>query len=250
LWTYVRDERPHGGKQPPAAAYFYSEDRKGEHPKAHLKGFDGALHADGYAGFNAIFERGRVTEVACWAHVRRKFFEVDAANASPIAKEALERIGALYGIEARSRGKPPDERRRYRQTEASALIADLKTWLDATLPKLSGKSELAQAMRYALGRWQALTRYLDDGRLAIDNNAAERALRGIALGRKNFYDHCQCPGHDKKTGSEPNGFSLLSIAIGRRRELGCFDGRSNFYPGIGYPMVTVRRKAASFYLRT
>jgi transposase len=186
LWTYVRDERPHGGCMPPAAAYFYSEDRKGEHPKEHLKHFAGALHADGYAGFNAIFERGQVTEVACWAHVRRKFFDVHAANASPIAKEALERIGALYGIEETIRGKPPDERRRYRQTKALRLVAELKAWLEATVPKLSGKSELAQAMRYALGRWPALIRYLDDGRLAIDNNTAERALRGVALGRKNY----------------------------------------------------------------
>jgi transposase len=104
LWAYVRDERPHGGTPPPAAAYFYSEDRKGEHPKAHLNAFTGALHADGYAGFNAIFEAGKVTEIACWAHVRRKFFDVHAANASPLAKEALERIGALYGIEERIRG--------------------------------------------------------------------------------------------------------------------------------------------------
>jgi transposase len=186
LWAYVRDERPHGGEHPPAAVYFYSEDRKGEHPKTHLKTFKGLLHADGYAGFNAIFEKGQVTEVACWAHVRRKFFDIHAANASPLAKEALDRIGALYGIEETIRRKPPDERRRYRQTEALPLIGDLKAWLEATVPKLSGKSELAQAMRYALGRWAALSRYLDDGRLEIDNNAAERALRGVALGRKNY----------------------------------------------------------------
>jgi transposase len=186
LWVYVRDQRPHGSERPPAAAYFYSEDRKGEHPKAHLRSFTGALHADGHAGFNAIFEQGKVTEIACWAHVRRKFFDVHTAHASPLAKEALERIGALYGIEETIRGKPPDERRRHRQTEAVPLVADLKTWLEATVPKLSGKSELAQAMRYALGRWPALIRYLDDGRLEIDNNAAERALRGVALGRKNY----------------------------------------------------------------
>jgi hypothetical protein len=171
---------------PPAAAYFYSEDRKGEHPKEHLKHFSGALHADGYAGFNAIFETGQVTEVACWAHVRRKFFDVHAANGSPLAKEALDRIGALYGIEETIRGKPPDERSRCRQMKAAPLLANLKAWLEATVPKLPGKSELAQAMRYALGRWPALIRYLDDGRLAIDNNAAERALRGVALGRKNY----------------------------------------------------------------
>ncbi len=184
LWAYVRDGRPHGSDQPPAAAFFYSPDRKGEHPQTQLKGFKGVLHADGYAGFNAIFETGKVTEAACWAHVRRKFFDVHAANGSPIAREALDRIGALYGIEAGIRGKPPDERQRCR--EQPPLLGDLKAWLETTLPKLSGKSDLAAAMRYALNRWDALTRYARDGRIEIDNNAAERSIRGIALGRKNY----------------------------------------------------------------
>lgn len=126
LWTYVRDGRPHGDERPPAAAYFYSPDRKGEHPQAHLKSFKGVLHADGYAGFNAVFETGLVTEAACWAHARRKFFDIHAANASPLAKEALDRIGALYGAEANIRGKPPDERGRCREENAQPLIADLK----------------------------------------------------------------------------------------------------------------------------
>ena len=185
LWTYVRDERPHGGENPPAAAYFYSPDRKGEHPQAHLKTFKGFLHADGYAGFNALFDRD-VVEIACWAHVRRKFFDVHEATASPIAKDALDRIGALYGIEAGVRGRPPDERRRARQDKAGPLLDQLRAWLDTTRPKLSAKSELAGAMRYGLTRWTALCRYIDDGRLEIDNNAAERALRGVALGRKNY----------------------------------------------------------------
>ena len=186
LWTYVRDERPHGGHRPPAAAFFYSPDRKGEHPRDHLKSFKGVLHADGYAGFNAVFETGKVTEAACWAHVRRKFFDVQAANGSPIAREALDRIGALYGIEAGIRGKPPDERQRCREEKTMPLLAGLKAWLDATLPKLPGKSDLAAAMRYALSRWDALIHYAQDGRIEIDNNAAERSLRGIALGRKNY----------------------------------------------------------------
>jgi transposase len=185
LWAYVRDGRPHGGARPPAAIYHYSPDRKGEHPRAHFAGFRGFLHADGYAGFNALFE-GSVVEVACWAHVRRKFFDVHEATASPIAKQALDRIGALYGIEAEVRGRPPDERRRARRQKAGPLIDELRSWLDATRAKLSAKSELAGAMRYALARWTALCRYLDDGRLEIDNNAAERALRGVALGRKNY----------------------------------------------------------------
>ena len=186
LWTYVRDERPHGGSRPPAAAFFYSPDRKGEHPRDHLKSFKGVLHADGYAGFNAIFETGKVAEAACWAHVRRKFFDVHAANGSPIANEALDRIGALYGVEADIRGKPPDERRRCREEKTLPLIAGLKAWLEATLPKLSGKSDLAAAMRYALTRWDALIRYAHDGCIEIDNNAAERSIRGIALGRNNY----------------------------------------------------------------
>jgi transposase len=186
LWTYVRDGRPWGSGQPPAAVFFYSPDRKGIHPQSHLRTFKGILHADGYAGFNAIFEMAEVTEAACWAHVRRKFFDVHAANASPIAKQALDKIAAFYTIEAQIRGKPPDERQRYREAHAAPLIAELKLWVDATVQKLSGKSDLAQAMRYALSRWQALTRFVHDGRIEIDNNAAERAIRGIALGRKNY----------------------------------------------------------------
>ena len=128
---------------------------------------------------------GRNQEAACWAHVRRKFFDIYEANASPIAKEALDRIGALYEIEEQIRGKPPDERYAVRQARAGPLLAALHTWLIATVRKLSKKSELAGAIRYALSRWEALCRYRDDGRTEIDNNAAERALRAIALGRKN-----------------------------------------------------------------
>lgn len=186
LWTYVRDGRPHGSDKPPASVFFYSPDRKGMHPQSHLKSFKGILHADGYAGFNAIFESGTVTEAACWAHVRRKFFDVHAATQSPVAKEALDRIAALYAIEANIRGKPPDERRRHRWDGAAPLVAELKAWLQSTLQRLSGKSELAMAMRYALSRWEALCRFLHDGRVEIDNNVAERSIRGIALGRKNY----------------------------------------------------------------
>lgn len=186
LWVYVRDERPWHGERAPAAAYFYSPDRKGERPREHLKAFRGVLHADGYAGFNALFAGNAIAEAACWAHVRRKFFDVNAASASPIAKEALDRIGPLYGIEADIRGHPPNERRRTRHDKARPLLTDLKAWLQATRPKLSAKSEIAGAMRYALARWPALERYIDDGHLEIDNNAAERALRAVALGRKNY----------------------------------------------------------------
>jgi transposase len=186
LWVYVRDDRPAGSPAPSAALYRYTPDRKGERPAEHLKGFTGALQADGYAGFDRLYADGRIFEVACWAHVRRKFHDVHAANGSPVAGEALQRIGALYAIEADIRGKPPDERRRVRQARAGPPIDALRVWLDATLPKLSAKSDLAAAIRYARTRWPALCRYRDDGRLEIDNNAAERALRAVALGRKNW----------------------------------------------------------------
>ena len=185
IWTYVRDERPWASPVPPAVWFRYTPDRKGEHPRKHLADFAGVLHADGYAGFDRLFAGGRIREAACWAHVRRKFFDVHEASQSPIAREALDRIGALYAIENESRGRPPDERCAVRQARAGPMLADLHTWLIATVRKLSKKSELAGAIRYALSRWDALCRYRDDGRAELDNNAAERALRAIALGRKN-----------------------------------------------------------------
>ena len=186
LWTYVRDERPWGGSGHAAVLFRYSPDRKGEHPREHLRCFSGILQADGYAGFDQLYQPGRLTEAACWAHVRRKFFDLHAANASPIATEALERIGALYALEAQIRGQAPDERCAQRQARAGPLLGELQAWLEARLAKLSKKSELAGAIRYALTRWSALMRYRDDGRVEIDNNAAERALRTVALGRKNY----------------------------------------------------------------
>jgi transposase len=185
IWTYVRDERPWASSTPAAVLFRYTPDRKGQHPRIHLAGFTGALHADGYAGFDRLFESGRIREIACWAHARRKFFDLYEATQSPIAKEALDRIGALYAIESEIRGRPPDERRDARQARAGPLLADLHAWLLATARPLSRKSELAGAIRYALSRWEALCRYRDDGRAELDNNAAERALRTIALGRKN-----------------------------------------------------------------
>jgi transposase len=186
LWTYVRDERPFDGERPPAALFFYSSDRKGEHPRAHLKGFCGVIHADGYAGFNELFAGNRVAEAGCWAHVRRKFFDVHAAIGSPIAKEALDRIGQLYGVEETITGMPPDHRRRERQQRSKPIAEALAAWADETVRKLSRKSELAAAFRYMRARWAALVRCFDDGRLALDNNPAERALRGVAIGRKNW----------------------------------------------------------------
>lgn len=186
LWTYVRDERPFAGKRPAAALFFYSPDRKGEHPRAHLKNFRGVIHADAYAGFNELFTGNRITEAGCWAHVRRKFFDVHAANGSPIAKEALDRIGQLYRVEETITGAPPDDRRRGRQQRSAPIAEALRTWADETLGKLSRKSELAAAFRYMRARWASLVRCFDDGRLALDNNPAERALRCVAIGRKNY----------------------------------------------------------------
>lgn len=186
LWTYVRDDRPAGDNAAPAVWFAYSPDRKGERPEQHLSGFIGTLQADGYAGFNRVYEKGRVQEAACWAHVRRKFFDLHQAHASPLAAEAMERIGRLYAIEAEIRGRPPDERLKVRQTRARPILESLHQWFEASLAKVSKKSETASAIRYALGRWAALTRYCDDGRIEVDNNAAERALRAVALGRKNY----------------------------------------------------------------
>jgi transposase len=186
LWVYVRDDRPWGGPAPPAAFYRYSPDRRGEHPRGHLASFRGFLQADGYAGFNELYRQSSIVEVACWAHVRRKFFDFHATTGSPLAAEALQRIGALYEIEQRLRGCPVEVRRAVRGEQASPLLDGLKAWLDTTLPRISAKSELAGAIRYAAKHWPQLIRYRDDGRLEIDNNAAERAIRPLALGRKNY----------------------------------------------------------------
>ncbi|MFO7477767.1 MAG: IS66 family transposase [Methyloceanibacter sp.] len=186
LWTYVRDERPTGGTAAPAAWFAYSPDRTGERPQAQLAEFKGTLHADAYAGFKAVYEKGKVREAACWAHVRRKFFDIEQAHGSKLAAEALARIGALYGIEKEIRGSPAEQRRSQRQVRAKPLLEALRKWFSDALAGLSKKSETAQAIRYALVRWAALTRYVDDGELEIDNNAAERALRPVALGRKNY----------------------------------------------------------------
>jgi transposase len=185
LWTYVRDDRPAGDSAPAAMWFAYSPDRKGEHPQSHLRNFTGTLQADAYAGFEQIYEAGRIQEAACWAHVRRKFYDLEVAHKSPTA-EALERIAALYVIEKEIRGRPPDERREVRNTRSRPLLESLKQWFEETLGKLSRKSDTAMAVRYALGRWEALLRFCDDGGIEIDNNAAERALRVVALGRKNF----------------------------------------------------------------
>jgi transposase len=186
LWTYVRDDRPAGDNTPAAVWFAYSPDRRGEHPREHLRSFSGTLQADAYAGFHHLYEGGRIQEAACWAHVRRKFYDLQVAHASPLAAEALKRIAQLYAIESEIRGRPPHERLQARTTRARPLLELLHQWLQSTLAVVSRKSEIAAAIRYALGRWRALLRYVEDGTIEIDNNAAERALRAVALGRKNY----------------------------------------------------------------
>lgn len=185
LWTYVRDDRAAASADAPAVLFRYTPDRKGARPREHLCAFRGALQADGYAGFEQLYGE-RIQEVACWAHARRKFYDIHIDQGSPVAEEALVRIGKLYAIETEIRGRPPDERRTVRQARAGPELESLHAWLHAVLPSLSKKSELAIAIRYVLSRWTAFTRYRDDGSLEIDNNAAERALRTVALGRKNW----------------------------------------------------------------
>jgi len=186
LWTYVRDDRPAASADAPAVLFRYSPDRRGERPREHLKRFNGILQADAYAGFGHLYEGGLIQEAACWAHARRGFYDIHQANQSPIAVEALTRIQEFYAIEAEIRGRPPDQRAAIRQARAGPLLESLREWLRYTLTRVSKKSELAKTIGYVLTRWTALTRYRDDGRVEIDNNTAERALRAVALGRKNY----------------------------------------------------------------
>jgi transposase len=190
LWTYVRDDRPFGGLDPPAAAYFYSPDRGGKHPEEHLASYAGLMQADAYAGFDRLYAAARkpgpIIEVSCWAHARRQLFDLARINKAPIAIEAVERIDALFAIEREVNGVPSHERQRVRNQRSRPLVDALETWLREQRRKLSAKNEVAKAIQYSLNRWIALTRFLDDGRLCMTNNAAERALRGIAVGRRNW----------------------------------------------------------------
>jgi transposase len=192
LWVAVRDERPWASGVPAAVFYRYSPDRKAEHAESLLEGCQGYMHADGYAGFGSLYEtnpitgKSRMMEVACWAHVRRKLYEVHVATSSPAALDLLERMAALFKLEADIRGRTSEERRAARAKHALPLLNALKEAMEAALARGSKKSALSQALRYTLTRWPALTRYTTDGRLDMKNNAAERAIRPIAIGRKNW----------------------------------------------------------------
>jgi transposase len=190
LWTYVRDDRPFGGRDPPAAIFFYSPDRTAKHPEQHLATYVGLMQADAYAGFNRLYGVGRkpgpIIEAACWAHARREFFDLARLDKAPIAIEAVERIDALFAIEREINGLPPQERVRVRNECSRPLVTALERWLREQRAKLSRQSKVAKAIAYSLTRWVALTRFLDDGRLCMSNNAAERGVRPIAIGRKNW----------------------------------------------------------------
>jgi len=208
LWTYVRDDRPHGGADAPAAWYCYSPDRKGVHPQTHLQDYSGILQADAYAGYNA----GRVLEAGCWAHARRHFYDIHEKRPSAITTHVLDTIAALYRIEADIRGKPPDERRAVRQARAAPIVTALHAWLKEQLTTVSRKSVTADAIGYALNQWQALTRFLDDGRIEVDNNAAERALRAGG-------HHVQPSGFREAQRFEPG--SILNTCVRAYRRPSC-----------------------------
>lgn len=190
LWTYVRDDRPFAGPDPPAAMFFYSPDRGGEHPQRHVAGYTGLMQADAYAGFTRLYEADRkggpITEAACWAHGRRKFFDLARLSQAPIAAEAVKRIDALFAIEREINGLAPQQRLRVRHDNSRPLVDALQTWLHEQRAKVSRHNDLGKAIDYMLKRWEAFTRFLDDGRLCLSNNAAERELRAVAVGRKNW----------------------------------------------------------------
>ena len=189
LWVYVRDDRPSGDTAPAAVWFQYSADRKGEHPVRHLRHFQGILQADAFAGYHPLYEDGQVVEAACWSHARRKMWDIHERQhklAGTLAHQALQRIGKIFKVEAEIRGKPPHERASLRRKHTAPVLDDLKQWLQTTLSQVSAKSPMALAIGYSLSNWTALTRFVDDGRIEAHNNAAERALRGVAIGRKNF----------------------------------------------------------------
>jgi transposase len=185
LWAYVADDRPWGGADPPGVVYVYAPDRKAERPTAHLAGFKGILQVDGYAGYRKLAERGDVKLAFCWAHMRRNFYELATPGPAPIASEALRHIAEFYAIEKDIRGHSAEERRIVRLQKSRPLADTFEQWLRAKLGLISQKGKLAEAIRYALSRWEGLTRFIDDGSIEIDNNAVERSIRPIALNRKN-----------------------------------------------------------------
>ena len=190
LWVYVRDDRPFGGQGPPAALYDYSPTRHGEHPRKILAAWSGVMQADAFSGYNALYEKGRkpapVVEAACWAHGRRDFFDFAKLTKAPIAAEIVRRIDELFAIEREINGEPAEVRRAVRQQRSKPLVAALEVYMREQIRRLSPKNDVAKAIGYMLTRWPSFTRFLDDGRICLSNNAAERALRCVAVGRRNW----------------------------------------------------------------
>lgn len=191
IWVYVRDQRPWAGAAPPGAVYYFAPDRQGAHVRQHLQGRSGILQADAYTGFNKLYEKRadgsrQFREAACWAHLRRDFHDIWASDKSQIAREALDRIGELYDIERKIAGQPAETRLKVRQTKSKPKVEALRQWAEQQLTRIPGKSDLAKAFRYGLSRWPSFCLFLEDGRVAIDNNVAERAMRPIGIGRKNW----------------------------------------------------------------
>jgi len=218
IWTYVRDQRPWSGAAPPGAVYYFSPDRKGEHPRKHLKNSAGILQADAYTGFKALYENradgsAQFREAACWAHLRRDFHDIWTGTKSEIAKEALDRIGQFYDIEREIKGLSADERHAVRQQKTKPKVEAFHAWAEAQLTRIPGKGDLAKAFRYGLSRWPSFTLFLNDGRVAIDNNAAERGMRPIGVGRRNWL----FAGSD--TGGETLARAMTVIETAKMNEL-------------------------------
>lgn len=214
LWTYVRDDRPFGGTSPPAAIFHFSRDRRGEHPSRHLSGYCGILQADAYAGFGELYREARkpaaLAEALCWAHGRRNFFKLAQLAKAPLAIEAVRRIDAIFDIERAINGLPQEQRRAIRQGKIAPLVIDLENWMRGVRRKMSRHAEVAKAIDYMLKRWASFSRFLDDGRICLTNNAAERALRGIALGRKAWLF----------AGSDPDRLTRrCSVFVDRHRQI-------------------------------
>lgn len=190
IWTYVRDDRPFGGTDPPGALFYYSRNRTGEHPRSHLAGYVGLMQADAFDGYNQLYKAQRkpapILEAACWSHGRRKFFDLAKSGEAPIASEAVRRIDILFEIERAINGKTPEQRLAVRREKSAPIVADLEIWMRKQRTLLSSGNDTAKAINYLLNGWAAFTRFLDDGRVCLSNNAAERALRGAAIGRRNW----------------------------------------------------------------
>ena len=212
LWTYVRDDRPFGGPAPPAAMFRYSRDRTAEHPNRHLAGYAGILQADAYAGYNALYAAGRkpgpITEAACWAHGRRKLFKLAEVDRAPLAAEAVRRIDAIFDAERTINDQPAEQRLVIQQAQITPLVAEIGTWMREQRGRMSRHAEVGKAMDYMLTRWDAFARFLTDGRICLTNNAAERALRGIALGGKSWLFAGSDRGGDRAAAM----YSLIVIA--------------------------------------